>query len=505
MNILQACRSPKVFGPWFKDPSTWQAWFAFLAALFGLPMTDDQLATYRKHTGRLSPPEGVQREAWLICGRRAGKSFIMALVAVFLATFRNYREYLQPGERATVAVIAADRKQARIVLRYIRAMLTGIPTFKAMLERETAEGFDLVGQVTIEVATASATSTRGYSYAAVIADEVAHWPIGEGAAETDEDILAAIKPGMLTIPAAMLICASSPHARKGAMWEAFQHFGKDGGPLVWQAETLDMNPRADRKEIEAAYVKDHAAASAEFGAQFRKDIEAYVTREIVEACVEPGVYERHYQRGVAYRAFCDPSGGAKDSMTLAIGHNEGGRAVIDAVRERKAPFKPSDVVAEFADLLKVYGLSTTTGDRYGGEWPRERFQEHGITYRLADKVRSDLYRDALPLLNSGQVDLLDLPIIVTQFVGLERRVMRGGRESIDHARNSHDDVVNSIAGVLDRLANRATLPSAVFSTYTARAVRGAVVEELPLPAWARSPETVTAQAAVDAYLSRRAH
>jgi hypothetical protein len=37
--------------------------------------------------------------------------------------------------------------------------------------------------------------------------------------------------------------------------------------------------------------------------------------------------------------------------------------VLDAVRERKQPFSPEDVVAEFAALLKSYGVTKVTGDR----------------------------------------------------------------------------------------------------------------------------------------------
>ena len=37
--ILKAVRDPNLFAPWFKDRVTWTAWFAFLAALFALPMT----------------------------------------------------------------------------------------------------------------------------------------------------------------------------------------------------------------------------------------------------------------------------------------------------------------------------------------------------------------------------------------------------------------------------------------------------------------------------------
>jgi hypothetical protein len=59
-------------------------------------------------------------------------------------------------------------------------------------------------------------------------------------------------------------------------------------------------------------------------------------------------------------------------MTLAITHREGDKVVVDAVRERRPPFSPDDVVIEFAATLKSYGVGTVQGDRYGGEWPRGR-------------------------------------------------------------------------------------------------------------------------------------
>jgi hypothetical protein len=112
-SILDAIRDQRLFGAAFKDVSTWRAWLVFLAALFGLPMSEAEAEVFRVCTGRSGP----FREAWLVCGRRSGKRFIMALIAVFLGCFRDYRAYLGPGEKATVMVIAADRKQARQVER----------------------------------------------------------------------------------------------------------------------------------------------------------------------------------------------------------------------------------------------------------------------------------------------------------------------------------------------------------------------------------------------------
>lgn len=449
MNILQACEDPDLFGPWFRKRETWAAWFAFLAALFALPMTPEQLELYRKHTGRDAPPADPGDEAWLIVGRRGGKSFIMALIAVFLACFRSYAEYLQPGERATVAVIAADRRQARTILRYVGAMLNGIELLKPMIEREVADGFDLSNSTTIEVGTASSRSSRGYTFAAAICDELAFWRNDESSAEPDYEILDAIRPGLASIPGSILIGASSPYARRGALWEAFRKWwGKIGAPLVWKGATREMNPTIRPAVIERAMERDEASAKAEYGAEFRTDVEALFTREAVAKVIDQGIIERPYDSRNRYVAFVDPSGGSADSMTLAIAHTEGSVGILDAVREIRPPFSPDATVKEFADLVKTYHLTAVTGDRYGGEWPRERFRVHGVNYELADMTRSELYLALVPTVNSGRVSLLDVPRLESQLVNLERRTSRGGRDSVDHAPGGHDDVANAVAGAI---------------------------------------------------------
>ena len=170
-------------------------------------------------------------------------------------------------------------------------------------------------------------------------------------------------------------------------------------------------------------------------------------------------------------------------MTLAIAHRQDEVMIIDATRERKPPFSPEEVVAEFAALLKVYRISKVTGDRYGGEWPRERFREHGIRYEPAAKARSDLYRDMLPAINSRQVELLDDARLVAQIVGLERRTARGGRDSIDHAPGAHDDLSNAVAGVVAELVSANSFPGhGIFEFYRREAAKvGAPVELIKLP------------------------
>ena len=103
---------------------------------------------------------------------------------------------------------------------------------------------------------------------------------------------------------------------------------------------------------------------------------------------------------------------------------------------------------DFAALLSTYGLSSVVGDRYAGEWPRERFEAHGIIYETSALTKSGIYKEVLPLINSARVELLDLSVLRAQLLGLERRVARGGKDSIDHGPGGRDDVANAVAGAL---------------------------------------------------------
>jgi hypothetical protein len=444
--------------PWsaFFRNGSWQSWQVLLKAVFALAMTEDELAIYRACTGRTTPPNAPVRELWAIVGRRGGKSRIVALIAAFLAVFGEWYRYLAPGERATIMIIAADRKQARVVMRYLRSFIVDHPGIKKLVAGETQESITLKNRVTMEIGTGSLRSVRGYTIAAVICDEIAFWRSEESSANPADEILAALRPAMATMRGGLLMAISSPYARKGPLYQADQrHFGRDGDPIfVWKTDTRTMNPAIDAEFIDAEFERDPIVAASEYGRDgvisFRADIETFVSREVVDAAVVPGRHELPPASGVTYSAFVDPSGGSADSFTMAIVHRDQwtDRAVLDVVREVRPPFSPDSVVAEFAALLRSYGIGTVRGDRYAGEWPRERFRVHGIDYVPADKAKSDLYRDLLPALNSGGAELLDHPRLVAQLCSLERRTARGGRDTIDHPPGGHDDVANAVAGAL---------------------------------------------------------
>jgi hypothetical protein len=454
--IIELMESDEWFAPWFRGGS-WEAWKAFLCGVFGLPMTAGRLVLWQQCTQRQAAPTAPADEAWMVVGRRGGKSFIAAFIAVYLACFREYLPYLAPGEWATVPVISADAKESRTVMRYVKAFLEH-PRLVPRVVKPLAESVELRGRVQIEVHVARFKAVRSYTVAAAVCDEIAFWETREESASPDSEVLNALRPATGTIPGSMLIGLSSPYARAGVLWEEYtDHFGKDHAEVVWQADTATMHPHEATSKlgrlIATAYEKDPDAAGAEYGALFRTDIEKFISEEAVREAIIADLKELLPVADVQYVGFVDPSGGTEDSMTLGIAHTEGTHAVLDLLREVRPPFSPRAVVGEFAIELKRYDISTVVGDRYGGEWPRERFREEEIFYEVSELVKSEIYLEFLASMNSHQVQLLDNARMKAQLMALERRRGRSGRDIVDHPPRAHDDVVNAAAGAV-RLAHR---------------------------------------------------
>ena len=445
VTILEALQDKNLLGQFLKDPATWRAWFALLRAFFGLRPAKGDPGTFEQCTGRGRWPKTPAKEAWVICGRRSGKSFLTALLACFLAVFREYR--LAAGETGYVIIVAPTKNQSNIVKKYLSSFFHENPFLKNLVVRETREEIELSNRITILILSSDFRSLRGYTAIAAIVDEVA-FLLDEGS-RPDYEVIRALRPALATT-GGPLIAISSPYAKRGALYTAWKaHYGQDGDPvLVWQAPSVLMNPTLSADAIERAKKEDPEAAGAEWDAQFRADIESFVSREAVEACVVPHRIEIPPSPERSYFAFVDPSGGSADAFTLAIGHSEKGKRILDCVRERKPPFSPEAIVAEFSETLKQYRCSIVRGDRYAGEWPRERFRQHGISYETSQKTKSELYLELLPLVNSGQAELLDHKGLVAQLVNLERRTGRSGKDSVDHPPHGHDDLANAAAGVL---------------------------------------------------------
>ena len=466
LSLIDAMADPALFQPWFAGAS-WDNWRSIMKAAFAEPMTGDEVDFFKSIAGDRDPPAKPVREVWAVVGRRGGKDSIASVIAAHAAALFSHGDRLRPGERALVMALAVDRDQARVVLNYTRAFFNDIPMLKAMVAREVAHGFELNNGVDVAISTNSFRAVRGRPILCAVLDETAFWR-DENSATPDVETYNALKPATASIPGSMIIGISSPYRKTGLLYRKYRdHFGKnDPNVLVIKAPTRALNPLIPQEIVDEATAEDAATASSEWLGEFRDDVGGWADVALIESAVDNGVTVRPPRAGTEYESFCDPSGGAKDSFTCAIAHNEDGTAVLDCLIEIKAPFNPTSATQEIAAVLKSYGLSSTIGDKYGAGWVVDGFARCGIDYRHSDRDRSAIYLDALPLFTSGRVRLLDNRRLVTQFAALERRTSSIGKDRVDHGPSGHDDACNAAAGAVVNVSRLDRSPEFSIGTYS---------------------------------------
>ena len=462
-SILDALEDRALFGglSGFHDLATWRAWLVFLRAAYGLPLGGEDLETFRRHTGRATyqPPSGGYPEVVCIVGRQSGKTRIAATIAAFEAVLAEQ----EPDRTELYAVLVAQDHRAalRTLFGYARAPFENVAVLKRSVSEIRADTIRLRSGVTVAAYPCRPAAVRGLRARVAVVDELAFFTATDGR-PTDIEMLRALRPALATT-GGKLVILSSPYAQAGALWELHRrHYGRDDATtLVWQATAPEMNPSLPTDYLERMRDDDREGYRSEILGEFRSGVATFFEPEAIQSCVVPERRELPPAQGVRYLAFVDPSGGSRDAFTLAIGHRDGERIVIDAVRAWQPPFNPSGVVEEAAALLKTYGVSRVIGDRYAGEWPREQFRARGIRYKTAALDRSGLYLEMLPCVNAGTVELLDDSKLLRELRGLERRRGTAGRDRIDHRPGQHDDRANAVAGAVAEISRRRSLGSAL--------------------------------------------
>ena len=428
---------------------TWRNWRILLVAMMGESLTDDERVIFKELTGRDHEP-GVRVEEFVgVIGRRGGKSRAIAALVAYVVALCDHPE-LVPGERGMALIIASDQEQSLTVLSYVEAAFRQSPILRQLIEAKLQRTIRLTNGLSIMVRASDYRRVRGVTILLAVADELAFFVAGADSPNPDTEIIGALRPALSTC-GGLLAIISSPHARRGELYALYKkHYGPTGDPLILvaQAPSRTMNPSLSENVVRRAVERDAIAAAAEYGAEFRSDVANFIDREIIMANVMPNVREIPPALGTTtYKSFVDPSGGSSDSYACAVAHSRGDVIVIDALREIPAPFSPEIATAELAVLLKSYNVGKVVGDKYAGSWPSEAFMRHGIHYEPAAQPKSNLYLAALPLLNSARIEMPDNGRLISQLANLERRTARGGRESVDHPPNSHDDLANVCLGV----------------------------------------------------------
>jgi hypothetical protein len=180
-------------------------------------------------------------------------------------------------------------------------------------------------------------------------------------------------------------------------------------------------------------------------------------------CVVTGRRSLPFEEGRRYVAAVDMSGGSSDDACLAIGHLDGRKVVLDLVAKQigSPPFDPRDAVRQFCDILHSYKIIRVAGDAFAGETFRQDFAAGRVAYDVRTASASELYERLEPVLNAGEVELLDHPTPIEQLVSL---IWRGNK--ITHEHGAHDDHATVIAQVVaEALGCSGTMSQIPLSAY----------------------------------------
>lgn len=446
MNIIEFIESPEMLN----DRSLSLAQRTALKAVYGLPLVVRELEIFKKITDLTEYRPGVEwDEASFILGRRSGKSDKLGSnIALYEACCRKHK--LSVGQSPVVMIVASEKKrQAKIVFKYIEGKLKRSPVLKKMIQNVTQDCITLRNGVEIQVYPCSIGRVRGVSLICFIADEVAHWRI-EGK-DVDVDVLDSARPG-LDFDYSKMIKISTPYMMRGEIWQDYKQFYSkpNDDVIVFQGDTLLFNPSYSAKKLARLKKRKPLTYRTEHEAFFRSDLSAMYDPAMIDKAVNSDrPLEIPAVSDVEYMAFVDVAGGGgKDSYSLAIGHEENEKVIVDVVRSRVPKFNPDEVTAQYCELLKKYGISKVIGDKFSGDWASNAFAKHGVDYERSEKTKSELYLEAESPFNTERVDIPEKEILTTQFKNLIRKTRSGGKDSVDTDSGQPEDEANVVAGVI---------------------------------------------------------
>jgi len=446
MNIIEFIESPEMLN----DQTLSVAQRTALKAVYGLPLTGEEFKVFIQITGLTHYPLGREwEEASFILGRRAGKTDKLGSnIALYEACCRKHK--LTVGQVGVVMIVASEkRRQAKICFSYIEHKLKRSPILRKMIDNITLECISLKNGVEIQVYPCSIGRVRGTSLICFIGDECAHWKV-EGK-DVDVDVLDSARPG-LDFEYSKMIKISTPYMMKGEIWLDYKQFyGKaNDDVLVFQGDTKLFNPTYSERKLERLKKRKPLTYRTEHEAFFRTDLSAMYDPLMIDRAVN---YDRPLElspdEGVEYKCFVDVAGGGgKDSYSIALGHLENEKIIIDLVRSRAPKFNPDEVTRQYCELLESYSIDSVIGDKFSGDWASNSFAKYGIEYERSEKTKSELYLEAESPFNTERVDIPDKELAITQLKNLIRKTRSGGKDSVDTDGGQPEDEANVIAGVV---------------------------------------------------------
>lgn len=400
-------------------------------------------------------PDGTPRYNLILAGRgkKNWKSADLVLAGLFVLLCRD------SPQGSDVLIVANDADQAGQDLTLAKKLVAANPDIAAdliVLANEIRRA-DHCGLMRI-VPAGHAIGEHGKTYAAVLYDEIHGY--------RDWDILEALAPDPTRTDAIQWITSYDTIMDvEGVPLHDLKQIGLAGSDpkMLFSWYSADFctdenfaslppderaNPSMSSWPEGRAYIEQQRRRLP--SARFRRlhhnlpgaPQGAFFDQALVDAAIVTGRQLIEPLEGVDYLAAVDMSGGSSDDAVLSIAHWDGSKSIVDYVIQQAGnpPFNPRDAVARFAAVCHRYHCREVHGDAYAGETFRRDFSVHNVDYVVEKQTRTDWYENLEVALNSGQVELPDVPKLRRQLLTIVRR-----GAVLDHPPGQHDDYANAVA------------------------------------------------------------
>jgi hypothetical protein len=447
------------------DPFGWneaQIWGRFQGwgdrDFLGYPAFPDKFdhSSYPPYVGR------EYSEAWLVGGRRIGKTDVFAgTIVAYEAVCGGHEGFVRSGQPAMIAVISQDLRMARYSLHFVKAAIESSPIGAGLVKNVTADTIELHNGVIVTCVPPTLKAIRGYAVPVAVLDEVGVWYQESDSANPDYEIYRALKPAQLQFPKRKIVGISSPWNKSGLLYRFFSA-GTEGaklpsgqaeysGVLVIHSTTAGMaNPIVKREDLLQDFYRDEANFARENLAEFQDSISGFLPTRLVEAATDWGIATRPPQEGLTYVAAMDPAF-KRDSFAFTIVHNQEGTIFHDLsirwVGTVSKPLNPAVMMDEIIPILKAYGLQLLYTDQYQLESLQQLFLEKGFTLigqPYTGQNKSAKYGNLQQLFYQGKIRLCDNSELLRELKSLERKLTPQNIVQIESPAGQFDDMASTL-------------------------------------------------------------
>jgi len=377
-------------------------------------------------------------------GRRGGKSSTLCRVAVCEVLHGNHP--VPPGDVGVFAFVSVKKPEALERLATVCEILDALGVEYTQSGPEVRpEGM----RRCFRVYAASYRTSVGFTGIGLVFDEVARWRDDKTGANPATEILRSMRPTISTMPHACEFMSSSPFSTLDAHYDASEQ-GDTAEQHVAFAPTWVANPTLTKERCQKLE-QDEATFNREYGAiPMAGGLAMFFDHREIEAAVFQDLQlGPDYEPGDIITAGGD-FGFVRDSSGLVTMRRRGERRRVTGLLELKpgdTALKPSETVAEFAQVLQLHGISGVMADGHYRESIIEHLQEHQLGFLSAPTDVPATYVHLRTLLHQGLLELPQHKQLIRDLKEVQGRPTATGRLQIilpKRAGGGHADLTSAL-------------------------------------------------------------